>query len=176
MRRKPACIASHLTLDAMGAELPCAGSLVQERTAPAATSACALGAHTSSWKALDLLQAREAETRLEYAVHYGIPYPRLHHAPQFPKRYVLEKPQMPDGPQHATGCAPELPPSLQSRRAGQSVHVPAAHALCTIDAPTLARMRFKFSCVAGRRITHESPVTSVGQNIDQRRQSWYAEL
>ncbi|CAL5221105.1 g3238 [Coccomyxa viridis] len=47
--------------------------------------------------------AREAETRLEYAVHYGIPYPRLHHAPQFPKRYVLEKPQMPDGPQHATG-------------------------------------------------------------------------
>lgn len=42
-------------------------------------------------------------------MHYGIPYPRLHHAPQFPKRYVMEKPQMPDGPQHATGCAPYLP-------------------------------------------------------------------
>ena len=36
-------------------------------------------------------------------MHYGIPYPRLHHAPQFSKRYVMDKPQMPDGPQHATG-------------------------------------------------------------------------
>ena len=52
---------------------------------------------------LQCMQVTEGETRLEYAVHYGIPYPRLHHAPQFPKRYVLDTPQMPDEPQHATG-------------------------------------------------------------------------
>eukprot|EP00884_Botryococcus_braunii_P002093 jgi/Botrbrau1/11885/Bobra.126_2s0018.1 len=32
----------------------------------------------------------EGEQRLNYAVHYGIPYPRLHHADQFPKRYFLD--------------------------------------------------------------------------------------
>ena len=34
------------------------------------------------------------------------------HAPQFPKRYVMDTPQMPDEPQHATGCAPEPAPSV----------------------------------------------------------------
>jgi hypothetical protein len=31
-------------------------------------------------------QVQEAADRLALAVHYGIPYPRLHHAPQFKKR------------------------------------------------------------------------------------------
>ncbi|CAL8468964.1 g8505 [Coccomyxa elongata] len=37
---------------------------------------------------------QEAEQRLEYGLHYGIPYPRLHHASQFPRRYTLTAPQM----------------------------------------------------------------------------------
>jgi len=49
------------------------------------------------------MQATEAESRMEYAVHYGIPYPRLHHASQFAKRYVMDKPQMPNAPHNATG-------------------------------------------------------------------------
>ncbi|EIE26970.1 hypothetical protein COCSUDRAFT_64739 [Coccomyxa subellipsoidea C-169] len=32
---------------------------------------------------------QEGEQRLEYALHYHIPYPRLHHASQFPRRYTL---------------------------------------------------------------------------------------
>ena len=35
---------------------------------------------------------QEAETRLEYGLHYGIPYPRLHHASQFRRRYILDAP------------------------------------------------------------------------------------
>ncbi|CAK0782120.1 hypothetical protein CVIRNUC_005570 [Coccomyxa viridis] len=46
---------------------------------------------------------REGQNRLEYAMHYGIPYPRLHYAPQFPRRYVMDKPQMPDTPQQSSG-------------------------------------------------------------------------
>ena len=49
------------------------------------------------------LQVREGQNRLEYAMHYGIPYPRLHHVPQVPKRYVMDKPRMPDMPQQASG-------------------------------------------------------------------------
>lgn len=48
-------------------------------------------------------QVREGQNRLEYAMHYGIPYPRLHYAPQFPRRYVMDKPQMPDTPQQSSG-------------------------------------------------------------------------
>ncbi len=40
------------------------------------------------------LQVQEAEQRLEYGLHYGIPYPRLHHASQFPRRYTLTAPQV----------------------------------------------------------------------------------
>lgn len=36
------------------------------------------------------MQLEEGEQRLKYAVHYGIPYPRLRHADQFPKRYFLD--------------------------------------------------------------------------------------
>ena len=50
-----------------------------------------------------MLQVQEGQNRLEYAQHYGIPYPRLHYAPQFPKRYVMDKPQMPDAPQQSSG-------------------------------------------------------------------------
>ncbi|KAK9866919.1 hypothetical protein WJX84_003639 [Apatococcus fuscideae] len=31
--------------------------------------------------------------RLEYALHYGIPYPRLSHVKQSPRRQYLDKPQ-----------------------------------------------------------------------------------
>lgn len=61
---------------------------------------------TSCKETLDcrhLMQATEAESRMEYAVHYGIPYPRLHHASQFAKRYVMDRPQMPNAPHNATG-------------------------------------------------------------------------
>jgi hypothetical protein len=37
-------------------------------------------------------QVQAAEVRLEYAQHYGIPYPRLHHASQFKRRYILDAP------------------------------------------------------------------------------------
>ena len=40
----------------------------------------------------ELLQIEEGEKRLEYGVHYGIPYPRLHHAQQFSRRYILDAP------------------------------------------------------------------------------------
>ena len=36
-----------------------------------------------------------------------LPYLRLQHAPQFPKGYVLDTLQMPDGPQHARRQTPE---------------------------------------------------------------------
>lgn len=45
-------------------------------------------------QSLILLQVQEAEQRLEYGLHYGIPYPRLHHASQFPRRYTLTAPQV----------------------------------------------------------------------------------
>ncbi|KAK9914826.1 hypothetical protein WJX75_001037 [Coccomyxa subellipsoidea] len=37
---------------------------------------------------------QEAQQRLEYALHYQIPYPRLHHASQFSRRYALNAPQV----------------------------------------------------------------------------------
>lgn len=40
----------------------------------------------------ELLQ--EAEERLEYGKHYGIPYPRLQHASQFHKQYFLQAPKI----------------------------------------------------------------------------------
>jgi len=35
---------------------------------------------------------QEGEERLEYARHYKIPYPRLRHSNQFPKRYFMQSP------------------------------------------------------------------------------------
>ncbi len=104
-------------------------------------------------------------------MHYGIPYPRLHHAPQFPKRYVMDTPQMPHEPQHATGCAPEPPPSLHVDKG----RPPWACTCSTnvVHAPSLARMCFfKPSRVAGQRTALESErsVSSVGQSIDQSHQ------
>lgn len=39
-------------------------------------------------------QIKEGEDRLDLGVHYKIPYPRLHHAPQFKKR-TWDVPVMP---------------------------------------------------------------------------------
>jgi len=38
-------------------------------------------------------QIEEAEHRLNYAQHYGIAYPRLHHASQFKRRVYMDVPQ-----------------------------------------------------------------------------------
>jgi hypothetical protein len=38
------------------------------------------------------VQVKEAEDRLEIGVHYQIPYPRMHHAPQFRKRQYMDVP------------------------------------------------------------------------------------
>jgi hypothetical protein len=39
-----------------------------------------------------LLQLAEGKDRLEIAVHYQIPYPRMHHAPQFKRREYQDVP------------------------------------------------------------------------------------
>ena len=116
-----------------------------------------------------LLQAREAETRLEYAVHYGIPYPRLHHAPQFPKRYVMDTPQMPDGPQHATGCAPD--PARLERQATFSLYLRHT-CFAQMTPPVCLGMHFKCSYMAGRRTIlepafHTGDIPSIEQSVDQ---------
>lgn len=61
-----------------------------------------------------LHQLEEGEQRLAYALHYGIPYPRLHHASQFHRRYVLDTPETELGqvPQARQAC--KLPAPLAS--------------------------------------------------------------
>lgn len=39
-----------------------------------------------------VLQIKEAQDRLQIGVHYQIPYPRIHHAPQFKRRQYLDIP------------------------------------------------------------------------------------
>jgi len=49
-------------------------------------------------------QIEEAEHRLNYAQHYGIAYPRLHHASQFKRRVYMDVPQ-----QGGSGASISLP-------------------------------------------------------------------
>jgi hypothetical protein len=41
---------------------------------------------------LAAVQLAEGRDRLEIAVHYRIPYPRMHHAPQFKRREYQDVP------------------------------------------------------------------------------------
>ena len=81
--------------------------------------------------------------RLEYAQHYGIPYPRLHHAPQFQRRYILDAPS----PDSAAGAG------VPSARSGHACRCSAClyHHLivqvgCVLAAMNLHALHYTHGC------------------------------
>ena len=52
----------------------------------------------------ECMQIQDGMERLEYALHYGIPYPRLAHVKQFSPRQYQEKPQESVRSPKSSGC------------------------------------------------------------------------